>query len=138
MSQPPAISSEAPERRIDWRRWQAWYMRLAALLLIGTGVFAWAIILGLDPSQTRAFEARATTFQAITIGFAVLDLVAGVGLWLVAPWGGVVFLAAVFSRVAASFAFPAAAALSWSWIAGYVALALAFIVLAWLAGRQSG
>ena len=42
-------------------------------------------------------------FQATTIFFAVIDLVAAIGLWLTAAWGGVVWLIAAGSQLMLSW-----------------------------------
>jgi hypothetical protein len=41
-----------------------------------------------------------------TVFFAVIDLVAAVGLWLAAPWGAVVWLTSVISMAAVELLFP--------------------------------
>jgi hypothetical protein len=41
-----------------------------------------------------------------TVFFAVIDLVAGVGLWLAAPWGAVVWLTSIISMAAVELLFP--------------------------------
>jgi hypothetical protein len=94
---------------INWRRVFTWFCRALALGWIVLGLFAWAQIIDLIPAGPRGFEARATTFQGITIYFAVIDLVAAVGLWLLAPWGLVVWLIAAVSRIVLALTFPAAA-----------------------------
>jgi hypothetical protein len=38
--------------------------------------------------------------------FAVIDLVAAVGLWLAAPWGAVVWLTSIISMAAVEILFP--------------------------------
>ena len=45
-------------------------------------------------------------YQAATVFFAVIDLVAAVGLWLAAPWGAVVWLTSVISMAAVEALFP--------------------------------
>jgi hypothetical protein len=45
-------------------------------------------------------------YQSATVFFAVIDLVAAVGLWLAAPWGAVVWLTSVISMVAVEALFP--------------------------------
>ena len=52
-----------------------------ALLWIAKGLLSWAVIVGLAQARLP-FEARSTGFQATMIYFAVIDLVAAVGLWL--------------------------------------------------------
>ncbi len=46
-----------------------------------------------------ASSSQGTPWQVATVFFAVIDLVAAVGLWLAAPWGAVVWLTAVVSMV---------------------------------------
>ncbi len=45
-------------------------------------------------------------YQSATVFFAVIDLVAAVGLWLAAPWGAVVWLTSVISMAAVEALFP--------------------------------
>ena len=52
------------------------------------------------------FDAYPAPYQAATIFFAVIDPVAGVGLWLAAPWGAVVWLTSVISMAAVEILFP--------------------------------
>jgi hypothetical protein len=52
------------------------------------------------------FEANPLPWQAATVFFAVIDLVAAVGLWLAAAWGGVVWLTAAISMAGIELFFP--------------------------------
>ena len=45
-------------------------------------------------------------WQTATVFFAVIDLVAAVGLWLAAAWGAVVWLTAAVSMAAVELFFP--------------------------------
>jgi hypothetical protein len=45
-------------------------------------------------------------WQSATVFFAVIDLVAAVGLWLAAAWGAVVWLTSVVSMVVIEVFFP--------------------------------
>lgn len=45
-------------------------------------------------------------WQSATVFFAVIDLVAAVGLWLAAAWGAVVWLTSVVSMVVVEVFFP--------------------------------
>ncbi len=129
-------ASPAPSR-VNWEHLNIWFWRLLALAWLLHGLYAWAVIIGVDPSATRPFETRAATFQAVTIYFAVVDLLAATGLWLLAPWGAVVWLIAAVSRIVMAFAFPAAAGLSMLAVAGLFVCIACFMVLNWIAGRQS-
>ena len=56
--------------------------------------------------RRQPFESQSIAWQAATIFFAVLDLVAAVGLWLAAAWGAVIWLMAVASMAAVEMFFP--------------------------------
>ena len=49
---------------------------------------------------------QSIAWQAATVFFAVIDLVAAVGLWLAAAWGAVIWLMAVASMLAVEIFFP--------------------------------
>ena len=69
-----------------WNFILVWFMRMLALIWIAKGLGYWAVILGAD-SAPMPFESRSTGFQATTIYFAIIDLVAAVGLWLTLDLG---------------------------------------------------
>ena len=54
----------------------------------------------------QGFDSYAMPYQSATVFFAVIDLVAAVGLWLAAPWGAVVWLTSVISMAAVEALFP--------------------------------
>jgi hypothetical protein len=134
----PAQAGEARKRGIRWRLILVWLLRLLSIVWIGKGLMHWATILGLglvfEPGP--AFETRPLTFQAITVYFAVFDLVAGVGLWLTATWGGVLWLLAAVSQLLLGFFFPRWLTLSPILIGTYVALVLAYFLATWAAENQ--
>jgi len=82
------------------------------------------------------FENASMPWQAATVFFAVIDLVAAVGLWLAAAWGGVVWLTASISMAAIELFFPQVFG-GRLWIAVPEFLAIfAYIGIALLAGRE--
>jgi hypothetical protein len=99
------------------------------------GLAAWAVILD-ALGLPVAFEDRSTGFQAIVIYFAVIDLVAAVGLWLTSTWGGVLWLLAVMSHLILAFFFPAVVIGGWPVIAGFSAAVALYLVLSWLAAGE--
>lgn len=130
-----AASAEA-KRAIRWRLLLVWLLRLLSVAWIGKGLLHWAVILGLGPEAGPAFETRPLTFQAITVYFAVFDLVAGVGLWLTSTWGGVLWLLAAVSQLLLGFFFPRWLPLTPVLIGAYVALMLAYFLVTWAAENQ--
>lgn len=131
-----AAASAESRRAIRWRLLLVWLLRLLSIAWIGKGLLHWAVILGLGPEAGPAFETRPLTFQAITVYFAVFDLVAGVGLWLTSTWGGVLWLLAAVSQLLLGFFFPRWLPLTPILIGSYVALMLAYFLVTWAAENQ--
>jgi len=85
-------------RDMGWTGRLAWFLRIMAFLSLVVGLYHWAEICGFI-GEEGGFEAHIQSWQATTIFFAVIDLVAAVGLWLVAPWGVVVWLTSTVSMI---------------------------------------
>src|SRR5260370_12322082 len=71
-----------------WTGWLVWFLRAMAAVSLLKGLYHWAVVVGIGDNSSSIFEASSTAWQAATIFFAVIDLVAAVGLWLAAVWGG--------------------------------------------------
>jgi hypothetical protein len=99
-----AEPSEAPAER--WAYWFVVFLRMMAGLSLIKGLYHWAVVCGIGAPSGAGFEAYSTPYQVATVFFAVIDLVAAVGLWLAAPWGAVVWLTAVISMAAVEALFP--------------------------------
>jgi hypothetical protein len=81
------------------------FMRLAACYWLAKGVLHWATIIGLGEVD---FPTLRLSRQGIVIGFAVMDLVAAVGLWLTSSWGAAVWLVVLFVDAALPYFLPEA------------------------------
>ena len=77
--------------RVGWEHALIWYMRTLAWVWMAKGLFHWAIILGAFPALGQ-FTTMALPLQATIVAFACLDLLAAIGLWLAAAWGGAIWL----------------------------------------------
>ena len=93
-----------PEGR--WTNWFMLFLRVMAGVSLVKGLYHWAQVIGIGQGPFSAFEMNSTAWQAATMYFAVIDLVAAVGLWLAAAWGGVVWLTATISMAAIELLFP--------------------------------
>src|SRR4030088_1882685 len=82
------------------------FLRLMAAVALLKGLYYWAIVCGVGAPSPQGFDAYAMPYQSATVFFAVIDLVAAVGLWLAAPWGAVVWLTSVISMAAVEALFP--------------------------------
>jgi hypothetical protein len=108
MSEPlRAIEHTATAEQGDkWTGWLIVYVRLMAGVSMVKGLYHWARVCGIGDGADSTFELSPVAWQAATIFFAVIDLVAAVGLWLAAAWGGVVWLTAAISMAAVELLFP--------------------------------
>ena len=81
---------------VDIKPWQArlvLFQRVAGGFMIAKGLIHWAVLF-----TGAAFYALPVEARAATVFFAVIDLVAGVSLWLASTWGASVWLFAVASQ----------------------------------------
>ncbi len=108
---PAIVVGARPDTEADGRRWGralVWFMRLTALLWIGVGLHYWSQILG--PGEggptTSGFLDMTLARQTGVVFFAALDFIAAIGLWLIAPWGGVVWLFTALSEIVAAGVLP--------------------------------
>jgi hypothetical protein len=72
------------------------FFRLVSLLWIAQGLEQWRRIVA--PAD-GAFLDLSVSAASATVFFALLNPVAGVGLWLIAPWGGVVWLLTLIAQI---------------------------------------
>jgi hypothetical protein len=82
------------------------FLRVMAAVSLVKGLYHWARVCGIGVGPNEIFEYHSIAWQAATVFFAVLDLVAAVGLWLAAAWGAVIWLTAVASMLAVEIFFP--------------------------------
>ena len=82
------------------------FLRVMAAVSLLKGLYHWAIVCGIMAPFPSGFDSYPTPYQVATVFFAVIDLVAGVGLWLAAPWGAVVWLTSLISMAAVEALFP--------------------------------
>jgi len=89
-----------------WTEYLVLFLRLMAGVSLIKGLYHWAEICGVGASAGEGFESHTVAWQTATVFFAVLDLVAAVGLWLAAAWGAVVWLGSVVSMAVVELFFP--------------------------------
>jgi hypothetical protein len=67
------------------------FMRTIACVWVAKGLFNWAVLMGMHP-RIGDFAMLPRPLQSTIVFFAGADLLAAVGMWLAAPWGGVLWL----------------------------------------------
>jgi hypothetical protein len=108
--QPPVLepvhAGEDEARGEIWATRLVLFLRVMAVVALVKGLYYWAIVCGVGAPSPQGFDSYAMPYQSATVFFAVIDLVAAVGLWLAAPWGAVVWLTSVISMAAVEALFP--------------------------------
>ncbi len=100
---------QEPSRAAGAGRW-TWrlivFLRAMAAVSMLKGLYHWSWVLGIGVQPHEMFEFHSIAWQSATVFFAVIDLVAAVGLWLAAAWGAVIWLTSVASMLAVEMFFP--------------------------------
>ncbi len=86
-----------------WRRKLILFQRAAGGFMIFKGLTYWSSLIGIGDGPGSGFVYEALDAQAATVFFAVIDLVAGVALWLGSTWGAVMWLVAAGLQLFADF-----------------------------------
>jgi hypothetical protein len=118
----------------QWTQRLVIFLRVMAAISMLKGLYHWAQVCGIGFGETQPFEYRSIAWQTATIFFAVIDLVAAVGLWLAAAWGAVIWLTAVASMLAVEIFFPQV--FGGGWVTGALEGALLAVYL-WLALKSA-
>ncbi len=132
-----AMSSDRIEGEENaWTRRLVLFLRIMALLSIFKGLYHWAQVTGFIGGEDEAFENQPMAWQAATVYFAVIELVAAVGLWLATPWGAVVWLTTVVSMAVIELMFPGIYGGSLVVVGGEALMLGGYLALAWMAARE--
>jgi hypothetical protein len=119
-----------------WTRRLVIFLRIMAVVSIAKGLYHWAQVTGFVGGEEEAFENQSMAWQASTIYFAVIELVAAVGLWLATPWGAVVWLTTVVSMAVIELMFPGIYGGSLIVVGVEAFMLAAYLALAWMAARE--
>ena len=102
----PVKEAEGEPQVGRWTRRLVLFLRLMAAVSMLKGLYHWTRVCGIGVGSGELFEYQSTAWQTATVFFAVIDLVAAVGLWLAAAWGAVIWLMSVASMLAFEIFFP--------------------------------
>src|SRR5579859_487494 len=135
------MASSMSSERIEgddnvWTRRLVLFLRVMAVLSIIKGLYHWAQVTGFVGGEDDAFENQPMAWQAATVYFAVIELVAAVGLWLATPWGAVVWLTTVVSMAVIELMFPGIYGGSLIVVGIEAFMLAAYLALAWIAARE--
>jgi hypothetical protein len=122
--------------RGTWTEYLVLFLRVMAAVSLIKGLYHWVQVCGIGVPADQAFEAHTVAWQTATVFFAVLDLVAAVGLWLAAAWGAVVWLTSVVSMATVEVFFPKVYGGSLAIVLVEMALLVAYLFLAIASARE--
>ena len=115
-----------------WTRRLVVFLRVMAAISMLKGIYHWSRVCGIGADDI--FENHSIAWQTATVFFAVIDLVAAVGLWLAAAWGAVIWLTSVASMLAVEIFFPQV--FGGGWLTGMLEGGLLALYL-WLALKSA-
>jgi hypothetical protein len=102
----PVHIGKAADAAGSWAEYLVLFLRIMAAVSLIKGLYHWSAVCGIGAGADGGFEAHTVAWQTATVFFAVIDLVAAIGLWLAAAWGAVVWLTAVVSMAVVEVFFP--------------------------------
>ena len=111
-----------------------WFMRTMACVWVVKGLFNWAVLLGLNP-RFGDFVMLPRPLQTTIVFFAGADLLAAIGMWLAAPWGGVLWLLCAGLEAISPMLAGRTAVLGLAGVALNVVLIGVYFTLKWRADR---
>lgn len=131
----PVQAEEQTQDETRWTRRLVMFLRVMSLLSMAKGLYHWALVVGILGAP-EGFEYQPLPWQTATVFFAVIDLVAAVGLWLAAAWGAVVWLTASVSMAAVEVFFPQVYGGRWIVVVIVGALLFSYLFLAIQSARE--
>jgi hypothetical protein len=132
----PALPQDAETGGTAWTKRLVLFLRAMAVIAMMLGLYNWAQITGFIGNEDTAFEVQTAQWRSATVYFAVIELVAAVGLWLATPWGAVVWLTTVVSMAVIELMFPAIYGGNVMVVVFAAIMLVAYLALAWMAARE--
>ncbi len=85
-----------------WQRRLVQFQRVAGGFMVFKGITHWASLFGFGDGSVSHFQQLPADAQAATVFFAIIDLVAGVAVWLGSAWGAMMWLIAAAAQIMAN------------------------------------
>ena len=128
------LGPNSEQRQADrWGFMLVVFMRVVAVLWLVQGLMQWKFILAPDQAPIDALPSPVATAIAF---FAVADLLAAVGLWLAAAWGGVLWLFSACAGIIVILFMPEFHAGGLLMVLVSVILIVVYFILTWNAAQE--
>ena len=121
---------------IHWSAVLVWLMRAYAGIWMAKGLLNWAVIIGAT-ERFGEFGTMPRTQQGVVVFHAAADLVAAAGLWMAAPWGGVLWVLSAGVEIISPFLAGRSAMVGRIALIVDASLVLAYFVANWRAAQES-
>jgi hypothetical protein len=128
------FSTELPVEA--YRDFLLWFMRSAGIIMMLFGLTYWAPIIGFVAEPDQLITALPVHLQIVTIIFAVLLPVAGVGLWLGAAWGIGLIAISMVLRSVLILGFPDLFRPQWVMVAAHIGIIAIYVATRFLIHRH--
>jgi hypothetical protein len=123
---------------LPWRRRLIRFQRIAGGFMIFKGLMHWASLIGVGDGPASRFQQQPLDGQAATVFFAVIDLVAGVALWLGSTWGAMLWLLTAAAQVLADVVVLELSGFSVMLTIVEVVLVAGYVIIRFLVHSESG
>jgi hypothetical protein len=127
---------QASAAKGTWTEYLVLFLRIMAAISLAKGLYHWGQVCGIGAAHDQTFEMHPLAWQSATVFFAVIDLVAAVGLWLAAAWGAVVWLTSTVSMAVVELFFPKVYGSNMVIVLTEMGLLAAYLLLAVLSARE--
>ncbi len=128
------LGPNSEQRQADrWGFLLVVFMRMVSVLWLLQGMMQWKSILAPDQVPIDALPSHVATAIAF---FAVADLLAAVGLWLAAAWGGVLWLFSACAGIIVILFMPEFHAGGLLMVLVSVVLIVIYFILTWYAAQE--
>ena len=128
------LGPKSDQRKRDgWGLGLVIFMRLVAVLSLFEGLMNWKTILAPEQAPLDALPGH---LAAAIVFFAVADLLAAVGLWLAAAWGGVLWLFSACAGIIIILFMPEFQAGGLVMVLVNLVLIFTYFILTWNAAQE--
>ena len=103
------------------RRLTSAIYRVIAVILFVVGIQYWVRLVGIDADGLGRFDLMPVWWKIAAPALAVLYPVAGIGLWLLAGWGAVIWVMIAIGETIMHLGFPELFGEDLAWLAFHVA-----------------
>ena len=83
-----------------------WFLRIVAGYSLMFGVFYWVRLIGIYPGAQWRFDTMSVEWQVASVSLAALFPFAGIGLWMTASWGPVIWFICAATETVMYAGFP--------------------------------